>query len=129
MSGSVLLDTSIVIELFANNPAVMQNLAATSQIFLPSIVLGELYYGAFQSQKVKENTEQIVHFAAQNTILGCDDNTAQFYAFIKNNLRLKGKPIPENDIWIAAIAMQYSLALATRDNHFAEIDRLQILKW
>jgi tRNA(fMet)-specific endonuclease VapC len=129
MSGSVLLDTSIVIELFANNPAVMQNLAATSQIFLPSIVLGELYYGAFQSQKVKENSEQIVHFAAQNTILGCDDNTAHFYAFIKNNLRLKGKPVPENDIWIAAIAMQYSLALATRDNHFAEIDGLQILKW
>jgi len=59
----------------------------------------------------------------------CDIETATHYARIKNDLRLKGKPIPENDIWIAALALQHGLILATRDAHFGEVDGLTVVRW
>ena len=51
------------------------------------------------------------------------------YGVIKQALREKGRPIPENDIWIAAIAQQYGLTLVTRDDHFTAIDGLTLEKW
>ena len=90
---------------------------------------GELYYGAFKSARTENNIARIDEFAADNTVLLCDTATAQQYGFIKNQLRANGKPIPENDIWIAAIAKQYQLRLVTRDNHFQHIDELAIEQW
>jgi tRNA(fMet)-specific endonuclease VapC len=55
--------------------------------------------------------------------------TAQYYGKIKDGLRLKGRPIPENDIWVAAAAMQYGLPVATRDAHFNEVDGLLVENW
>jgi len=55
--------------------------------------------------------------------------TAAYYGKIKNNLRLKGKPIPENDIWIAAAALQNNLTVITRDKHFLEIDLIKSEIW
>jgi tRNA(fMet)-specific endonuclease VapC len=63
------------------------------------------------------------------TILNCDKDTAQQYGIVKNKLLDKGKPIPENDIWIAAVAMQNDLILVTRDGHFNEIEELKFEKW
>jgi tRNA(fMet)-specific endonuclease VapC len=60
--------------------------------------------------------------------LGCDEITAKFYRTIKDGLRQKGRPIPENDIWIAAIALQNNTTLVTRDAHFHGIDHLTIEK-
>jgi tRNA(fMet)-specific endonuclease VapC len=54
---------------------------------------------------------------------------ARQYGVIKNALRAKGRPIPENDIWIAAIAMQYHLTLVARDGHFQEVDGLVVGQW
>lgn len=62
-------------------------------------------------------------------MLVSDTATGQAYGQIKSALRAKGRPIPENDIWIAAIAMQYNLVLATRDEHFREVDGLVIETW
>lgn len=56
-------------------------------------------------------------------------NTARQYGEIKNKLRKKGRPLPENDIWIAALALQYDLILVTRDQHFDEIDNLKLVSW
>ncbi|OQY14885.1 MAG: hypothetical protein B6I32_08525 [Desulfobacterium sp. 4572_20] len=64
-----------------------------------------------------------------SSILGCDLQTSREYAKIKNALREKGRPIPENDIWIAAIAVQYNLTLVSRDDHFKRIDRLHTEIW
>jgi tRNA(fMet)-specific endonuclease VapC len=61
--------------------------------------------------------------------LGCDTETARYYAELKNALRLKGHPIPENDIWIAAVALQHGLALVTRDTHFDGIKNLKSVVW
>jgi tRNA(fMet)-specific endonuclease VapC len=61
--------------------------------------------------------------------LHIDENTATLYGSIKAALRKKGKPIPENDIWIAAIVQQHDLILITRDKHFSEIDNLNTGLW
>jgi tRNA(fMet)-specific endonuclease VapC len=127
--GRFLLDTNIVIALFAREAAIQQCLAEASEVFVPSIVLGELYYGARKSMRVTENLARIDEFVASSTVLSCDTETAQQYGDIKNKLRAKGRPIPENDIWIAAIAMQYQLPLVARDGHFHEVDGLRVEEW
>jgi tRNA(fMet)-specific endonuclease VapC len=129
MSGRFLLDTNIVIGIFAKETNVEANLLSAAEVFVPAIVLGELYYGAHKSSRVTENIAKINEFAANNTVMVSDTVTAQAYGQIKNSLRAKGRPIPENDIWIAAIGMQYNLALVTRDSHFGEVDGLMIETW
>jgi tRNA(fMet)-specific endonuclease VapC len=129
MSGKCLLDTNIVIAIFSRDEAVMTELAKAREIFIPSVVLGELYYGAQKSAHKKENTAVIDKFASANTILACDVDTARQYGKIKESLLAKGRPIPDNDIWIAAIAFQHHLPLVTRDLHFNEIKGLAIKSW
>jgi tRNA(fMet)-specific endonuclease VapC len=129
MSGRFLLDTNIVIALFASDPGVQQQLMAETEIFIPAIVLGELYYGARKSGQRDANLTRIDEFAAQSAILPCDQSTAHWYGQVKDGLRAKGRPIPENDIWIAALALQHRLTLATRDSHFNEVDGLSIETW
>jgi tRNA(fMet)-specific endonuclease VapC len=129
MSGRFLLDTNIVIAIFAKEVNVQAHLVSATEIFVPAIVLGELYYGAHKSSRVTENIAKINEFAANNTVMVSDTATAQAYGQIKNCLRAKGRPIPENDIWIAAIAIQYNLGLVTRDSHFGEVDGLVIETW
>lgn len=129
MSGKYLLDTNIVIALFANDETVKENLKKAKEIFVPSIVIGELFYGAYKSAHAKENISRIDSFANSNTVLGCDSETARLYGEIKSTLSNKGRPIPENDIWIAAITMQYNVVLVSRDAHFGEIDTLKVEVW
>jgi tRNA(fMet)-specific endonuclease VapC len=129
MSGKCLLDTNIVIAIFSRDEAVMTELAKSREIFIPSVVLGELYYGAQKSAHKKENTAVIDKFASANTILACDIDTARQYGKIKESLLAKGRPIPDNDIWIAAIAFQHHLPLVTRDLHFKDIKVLAIKSW
>ncbi|MFQ5343932.1 MAG: type II toxin-antitoxin system VapC family toxin [Anaerolineae bacterium] len=129
MSGRFLLDTNVVIALFAGDAAVQQHLEQAGEVFVPSIVLGELYFGARKSGRVKENLARIDEFATNTSVLACDTDTAKEYGVIKNALREKGRPIPENDIWIAAIARQHKLIVVTRDTHFDEIESLEAETW
>jgi tRNA(fMet)-specific endonuclease VapC len=129
MSGRLLLDTNIVIPLFAQDGSVLQQLAAAVEVFVPSIVLGELYYGARNSARMEANVARIDQFAARSAVLVCDGVTAQYYGQVKALLRAKGRPIPENDVWIAALAQQYQLTLVTRDDHFREVDGLSLEVW
>ena len=129
MNGKFLLDTNIVIALFADDPAVRDQLADDLEVFIPSIVLGELFYGALKSTRVEANLARLDEFTRSSAVLGCDATTARYYGQIKNTLREKGRPIPENDIWIAAIAMQHGFTLATRDRHFDEVEGLLIEAW
>ena len=128
MPGRVLLDTNVVIALFASEKAVIERVAQ-SQILVSSTVLGELYYGARKSGRPAVNLSRLDEFAASVSIISCDAETARYYGQTKEGLRLKGRPIPENDIWVAAVALQHSMPLATRDEHFRDVDGLRIEKW
>lgn len=121
MSGKYLLDTNIVIALFGEDVAVLQRLSEAQEVFLSSIVLGELHYGAQNSARVAENVARIEALRADSAVLVCDATTAVHYGQVKSELKQAGTPIPENDIWIAAIARQHGLTVVSRDQHFDSV--------
>jgi tRNA(fMet)-specific endonuclease VapC len=129
MNGSFLLDTNIVISLLEGEENVVNRVAETESVFVPAIVLGELYFGARKSFRVQENLERVEKFAAGTSILDCDKRTAHEYGRIKNLPRQRGRPLPDNDIWIAAMAFRFGLIVATRDAHFQQIDELETIGW
>jgi tRNA(fMet)-specific endonuclease VapC len=123
MTGNkLLLDTNIVIELFKGNREIPVVLDEQEKIYIPVTVLGELYLGAYRSSNPQKKQEEINSFLLKCIVLVTDDRTAQTYALIKTTLLNKGKPIPENDIWIAATSLQHQLPLYTQDGHFKEIE-------
>ncbi len=124
-----MLDTNIIIAIFADEASVKSNLAQAKEVFIPSVVIGELCYGARKSGRTQANLARVDDLVTNSTVLGCDFETARQYGLVKNKLRLKGRPLPENDIWVAALALQYDLILVTRDAHFREVENLQIVGW
>jgi tRNA(fMet)-specific endonuclease VapC len=104
MNGSYLLDTNIYIALLDDPDSLSQHVEGAN-IFLPCIVAGELIFGAKKSGKVEYNLSRYQKFIADISILDCDKETGIIYGEIKSRLEKKGRPIPENDIWIAAIAL------------------------
>lgn len=129
MNGRVLLDTNIVIALFAGEAAIVNRLRTVDEVLLPSIVLGELYYGARKSGRPADNIRRLDEFAASSAIVSCNGAVARRYGEIKDVLRQAGRPIPENDIWIAAIAVEHQVPLISRDAHFDLVQGLQVSAW
>ena len=129
MTGSLLLDTNIVVGLFIDDPAIAGHFLQSPDVTLSVTVLGELYYGAQKSNRIDENLARIDQFLEGVTVIDNDIATAYEYGAIRNELRLKGRPIPENDLWIAALARQYDLTLVSRDRHFAEVENLRWEQW
>ncbi len=129
MDGRIALDTNIAIALLAQETGILEALAGAEQVYIPTIVLGELYFGARKSAHVEANIARIDEFAANSAVLGCDAETARYYGEVKNNLRSKGHPLPENDVWLAAIVTQHDLTLISRDAHFKEVEGLRTEEW
>ncbi|WP_316845128.1 type II toxin-antitoxin system VapC family toxin [Pedobacter psychrodurus] len=129
MAGNkVLLDTNIISALFKGDISVANHIDK-SEVYLTSIIIGELCYGAEYSTKVQQNITNIKQLISAYEVLAIDNETALIYGKIKADLRRKGTPIPENDIWIASSAIQHKLKLSTRDKHFLEIAGLKTLAW
>jgi len=126
---SVLLDTSVVVRHFRDGNALASNLAAFEELYLPQPALAELYAGAFRSVRPEKNLQQIERFLEAVDVLLPDESTPELYGRISAQLAQAGTPIPQNDIWIAAIALQSELPLATRDRHFEHIAGLTVLFW
>jgi tRNA(fMet)-specific endonuclease VapC len=127
VSGNYLLDTNIAIAILEKKIDFRGHLGAEG--FLNTIVLGELFFGAEKSSRVVENLERLQHLKSVFPVLACDGETARHYGNIRNVLLRKGRPIPENDIWIAASARQHRLTLVTRDGHFGYVDDLITERW
>jgi tRNA(fMet)-specific endonuclease VapC len=129
LNGNYLLDTNIVIAFFAQESGVVQAVDQANEVSVPSIVLGELYFGALRSGRVTANLARIEALAQRVAIVPCNVDTAVHYGRIKHDLLSRGRPLPENDIWITAVAMQHGLILVSRDHHFQEIAALQRERW
>jgi len=128
-SGKFLLDTNIIIALLEGEAQVISNLDRAPEVFVPAIVLGELFFGAAKSGRPTENWMKIERFASGRVIVACDLDVARGYGRLKQRLREKGRPSPENDIWIAAAAKHYRMTLVTRDAHFREVEELETTDW
>lgn len=131
LAGGLLIDTNIVIAAFKEEASALEKLREilSEQLFVPAIVLGELHYGARRSARTGENLERIEAFARGSNVLPCDETTARLYGSVRDGLHRRGRPIPENDIWIAAVALQHDLVLASRDTHFEHVEGLQLDQW
>lgn len=127
--GSVALDTSVAIPLMEGEVGLLANLGQADEVFVPAVVLGELFYGASKSGRPAENTARVARFASAVSVLPSDAHVAREYGLIKAELRRKGRPLPENDIWIAAAPRYHKLTLITRDRHFLDVDDLSTAEW
>jgi tRNA(fMet)-specific endonuclease VapC len=105
-----------------------QLIQSADELFLNSIVLGELLSGFMRGKKERKNRLELSEFLSSPriNILALDDETSERYAIIIKYLYEQGTPIPTNDVWIASSVMQYGLKLISRDNHYLKIP--QILK-
>ena len=129
-SGAYLLDTSVLILSLRGDAAIKARVASLSAGYVSSIVLGELYFGAYGSPTRKDAAlKDIAAIMTTITALSLDAITAEIYGRFKQNLKAKGFQMPDNDLWIAATAIQYDITLAARDGHFNWIDGLKIEQW
>jgi tRNA(fMet)-specific endonuclease VapC len=129
IGNNILLDTNVIIELFKGNSIITESIESLQTVNIPFAVLGELLLGAYRSSNPEKHNKQVNSFLRKCNVLVADDITADNYALIKTSLLNKGNPIPENDIWIAAIAKQYYLTLITNDKHFSVIEELDFEMW
>jgi len=122
----VLIDTNFYVAFKRNDSLVIDLLKRVVFIGINPIVLGELLSGFRLGTKEEQNRNELDAFLNSPRInfLSIDDETPEYYAKIFQDLSTKGTPIPSNDIWIAASAMQHGLLLATFDDHFKYIEGL-----
>jgi tRNA(fMet)-specific endonuclease VapC len=109
-------------------PDAVEIVQRTPRLALSSTVLGELLAGFAVGSREAKNRAELQQFLASDRIqlLTVDDGTAAYYATIYRNLRNKGRPIPTNDMWIAASALQHGYALFSYDGHFQHVDGLLV---
>ena len=129
LGKSVLLDTNVVVRHFRDGNALASHFTAYEELYLPHAALAELYAGAYRSARPEKNLRQIARFLDAVEVLMPDESTPEIYGRISAQLARAGTPIPQNDIWIAAIALQSSLPLATADHHFQQVTGLTVLTW
>ena len=124
-----LIDTNIYSHAMRADSAVVSLLRRASRIVLSSISIGELLSGFKGGTQERKNREELAEFldTRRVSICGVSEDTAEFYAEILNGLRNAGTPIPTNDIWIAAQAMEHGLRLVSIDRHFASVAGLLLV--
>lgn len=131
MIPKLALDTNAYKALDDGNNKLSGYVKTTSQLGLPITVLGELYYGIFLGNKQENNLLNLNRFLALPRIelLQIDRATARIFGEIATELRKKGKPIQQDDMWIAALCKQHGYTLATADKGFVEIAGLELLSF
>src|SRR5258706_2984209 len=128
MTGDrAILDTNVAIALLNAEPGIEASLQSFVTLCLAATVVGELLFGALNSNRPTENVERVQKLVDRSETLDVTAATSRVYAELRIDLKKKGRPIPENDLWIAAAAVEHVLPLATRDVHFAQIGRLSLL--
>lgn len=124
----LVLDTNIYSDFAEGLPDVVEILATLGeQLFMPSIVLGELSYGFMKGSRRELNEKKLLQIIDQLKmgIITVDQHVARKYGIIYNSLAKKGNKIPINDVWIAACCMETGGTLLTRDKHFEFIDQIE----
>ncbi|MEM9185821.1 MAG: type II toxin-antitoxin system VapC family toxin [Planctomycetota bacterium] len=126
----LLLDTNRYGDLVANVKEVTERLDAAHAVYLSVVTLGELHQGFSLGAKRRRNEQRLREALTLQgvQILRPDEETAEYYGRAAAALRRAGTPIPTNDIWIAAQALQHNLTLDTRDEHFKKVRGLKLVK-
>ncbi|MHC4829025.1 MAG: PIN domain-containing protein [Planctomycetota bacterium] len=125
----MILDTNAVSALLAGETALAEVLSGSERHELPVVVLGEYRYGLRRSKQRKRLEKLLATLARESRVLAIEDSTAAVYAVVRDRLREQGTPIPENDVWIASLAVEHNLPVVSRDAHFDHVDGLMRVSW
>ncbi len=98
-------------------------------IYVPIVAIGEMLYGVHKSTRPIENRARLESYLRNVIVLGCSMETADIYGRIKNELLRSGRPIPENDMWISATALEHNLPVVTNDKHLSYVPGLEIIRY
>lgn len=122
----LLLDTNRYSDLFHARAETVELVEAAEAVFLPFITIAELRSGFVLGDRGPENERALLAFLSRDDVesVFADEQTTHHYASIHRQLRKQGTPIPTNDMWIAALALQHQLALHSRDQHFDRLPQL-----
>ncbi|HEX4046493.1 MAG TPA: type II toxin-antitoxin system VapC family toxin [Elusimicrobiota bacterium] len=125
----LLLDTNAYREAADGKPRTVELLRRADEIYVPFVVLGELRAGFATGTVGKKNAAKLTEFlgSPRVRVLFADEQTTHSHAALFAQLRRQGTPIPTNDLWIAALAIQHDLPLLTSDRHFSHLPQLLIL--
>ena len=126
---ALILDTNALSAVADGEVSAVELVAGADRVAVPVIVLGEYRLGIAQSRHQASYESWLRQWIAAVTVLDIDDGTTHFYSTIGLELKRKGKPIPANDLWIAALCRQHSLPLVSRDQHFDFVPGLRRLNW
>jgi tRNA(fMet)-specific endonuclease VapC len=126
MEMRLLLDTNRYRDLCDGIPEALETIQQADTILIPFVVLAELRSGFLCGTQARKNEQFLTRFmnSPRVKVLYADENSTHHFAQVFAQLRLQGTPIPANDIWIAALAIQHDLLLYSRDNHFANLPQL-----
>jgi len=124
--NKILIDTNIYSGALRGDPGIVQVLRQVVHIGISAVSIGELLSGFKGGNREEENRKELGVFldSPRVSLYPIDEYTAEYYCSILNRLKNLGKPIPTNDIWIAATAFQQGMQLYTLDNHFFHIEGL-----
>lgn len=122
----IILDTSAYSAFLKGNPDIKLSLQQADEIFMNPVILGELLAGFAMGKNETKNRNILQEFLSSPRlkVIPIDEETSERYAVIINHLRAQGTPIPANDLWIAASAMQYGLKVVTTDNHYLKAPQI-----
>jgi tRNA(fMet)-specific endonuclease VapC len=124
----ILLDTNAYVGYLRGDDKVLDCLAKADCVYLSVFVLGELYSGFRAGEQEKENKQILEKFLIKSTVtvLDASKETAEIFGLIKDLLRRSGHPIPVNDVWIGAHALETGSVLLTYDRHFTFVPGLRL---
>jgi tRNA(fMet)-specific endonuclease VapC len=125
----MILDTNALSAMAEHDRALDRRLGSTPILALPVIVLGEFRYGIRDSKQRARYETWLDERLPLFDVLSVDAATAEIYAEVRHELKGLGKPIPPNDLWIAALARQYALPLVSNDRHFAAVPKIEVVSW
>lgn len=125
----MILDTNAVSALADGLAAFEAAARGVRRFSIPVVVLGEFQFGIRRSRHRERYAEWLEDLVDASVVLDIDRVTASRYATIREALRRRGRPIPSNDVWIAALALQHELPVLSRDAHFDEVVGVQRIAW
>ncbi|HEY7353920.1 MAG TPA: type II toxin-antitoxin system VapC family toxin [Terriglobales bacterium] len=125
----MILDTNALSAAADDDPTIIALLGRAEELAIPVIVLGEYRHGIVQSRNRTTYEKWLEALIRDCIVLDVNEPTTRFYAEIAVELKRLGKPIPTNDIWIAALCRQYSLPLVSRDHHFDLVTGTRRIGW
>ena len=125
----MILDTNAISALFEGSPALEALLSRQARHELPVIVIGEYRYGLARSRHRKRLLALLEELIRESAVLSVGLKTAAAYATVREALRAQGTPIPENDVWISALAIEHGLDIVSRDTDFDHVTGVRRRPW